>query len=164
MLAPWKKSCEKPREHIKKQIHYFANKGPCSQSYGFSTSHVYSDHKESQAPQYWRFWAVVFEKTLESPFDCREIKLVNHKGNLSWILIGKKDSKIEGKRRERQSMKWLDNITIWLTCIEQALRVGDGQRSLACCSPWCHKELDVTERLNWTSRKSTLNTHWKDWC
>ena len=73
------KNYDKPRQHIKKQRHYFPDKGPYSQSYGFSSSHVWMwelDHKESWALKNWCFWTVVLEKTLESPFDCRKIKLV----------------------------------------------------------------------------------------
>ena len=69
MLTPWKKSYDQPRQHIKKQRHYFANKGPSSQSYSFSSSHVWMrelDYKESWAPKDWCFWSVVLEKTLES--------------------------------------------------------------------------------------------------
>ena len=74
MLAPWKKSYDQSRQHIKKQRHCFANKDPSSQSYGFSSSHVWMwelDYKESWAPKNWCFWTVVLEKTLESPLDCR---------------------------------------------------------------------------------------------
>ena len=94
MLAPWKKSYDQPRQHIKKQRCYFANKGPCSQSYGFSSSHVRMwelDYKESWAPKNWRFWTVVLEKTLENPLDCKEIQPVNPKGNQSKIFIGMTD-------------------------------------------------------------------------
>ena len=76
MLASWKKSYNQPRQYIKKQRHYFANKGPSSQSYGFSSSHVWMwelDYKESRVPKNWCFWTVVLEKSLESPFDCKEI-------------------------------------------------------------------------------------------
>ena len=76
MLALWKKSYGQPRQHIKKQRHYFTNKGPSSQSYGFSSSHVWMwelDHKESWGLKKWCFWTVVLEKTLESPLDCKEI-------------------------------------------------------------------------------------------
>ena len=76
-LAPWKKSSDQPRQYIKKQRHYFANKDPYSQSYGFSSSHVWMwelDYKESWAPKNWCFWTVVLEKTLESPLDRKEIK------------------------------------------------------------------------------------------
>ena len=67
------KSYDKPRQHVKKQKHYFVNKGLSSQSYGFSSSHTWMwevDHKESWAPKNWCFWTVVLEKTLESPLDC----------------------------------------------------------------------------------------------
>ena len=77
-LAPWKKSYDQPRQHIKKQRHYFANKRPCSQSYGFSSSHVWmweSDYKESWVPKNWCFWTVVLEKTLESSWTARRSNL-----------------------------------------------------------------------------------------
>ena len=98
MLVPWKKSYDQPRQLIKKQRHYFANKGPYSQGYGFSRSHVWMwelDYKESWAPKNWCFWAVVLEKTLESPLDCKEIQLVHTKGNQSWIFIGRTDAEAE---------------------------------------------------------------------
>ena len=76
-LAPWKKSYDQPRQHIKKQRHYFANKNLSSQSYGFSSSHVWMwelDYKESWALKNGCFWTAVLEKTLESPLDCMEIQ------------------------------------------------------------------------------------------
>jgi len=178
MLAPWKKSYDQPRQHIKKQRHYFASKGLSGQGYGFSNSHVWMwelDYKESWAQKNWYFWTVVLEKTLESPLDFKEIKLVDPKGNQSWIFIGRLDAeaetsifghlmrrtdsfektlmvgKIGGQRRRGwQRMRWLDGITVDGREFEQALGVVDGQGSLACCS-WCGgKESDMTERLNWT--------------
>ena len=83
-LALWKKTYDKPRQHIKKQRHYFANKDPSSQGYGFSSSHVWMwelDHKEDWVPRYWCFWTVMLEKTLVSPLDCKEIQPVHPKGN-----------------------------------------------------------------------------------
>ena len=104
------------------------------------------------------------EKTLESPSDCKEIKPVNQKGNQSWVFIGRTDAeaetsilrppektlmlgKTEGRRRRgRQKMRWLDGITDSIGHVfEQALGIGDGQGSLACCSPWGSKESDTTE-------------------
>ena len=90
-LAPWKKSYDQPRQHIKKQRHYFANKGPSNQSYGFSSSHVWMwqlGYKESWALKNWCFWTVVLEKTLGSLLGCKEIQPVNPKGNQTWIFIG----------------------------------------------------------------------------
>ena len=98
MLAPWKKSYEQPRQHIKKQRHYFANKGPSSQGYGFSCSHVCMwelDYKENWALKNRCFWAVVLEKTLENPLDCKEIQPVHSKGDQSWVFIGRNDAKAE---------------------------------------------------------------------
>ena len=80
MLTPWKKSYDQPRQHIKKQGHYFANKGPSSQGYGFSSDHVWKwelDYKESWVTKNWCFWTAVLEKTLGSPLDCKEIKIAN---------------------------------------------------------------------------------------
>ena len=79
-------------------ITYFTNKGPFSQSYGFSSSHVWMwelDYKESWALKNWCFWTVVWDKTLESPLDCKEIKPVNPKGNQSWIFNGRTDAEAE---------------------------------------------------------------------
>ena len=97
MLAPWKNSYDKPRQCIKKQRHHFANKGPYSQSYSFSSSHAWLwelDHKEGWAPKNWSFWTVVLEKTLESPLDCK-IKPVNPKGDQPWVFIGRTDAEAE---------------------------------------------------------------------
>ena len=97
-LAPWKQSYDQPRQHIKKQRHYFANKGPSNQSYGFYSSHVWIwelDYKESRALKNWCFWTVVLEKTLESLLDCKEIQPVHPKGNQSWIFIGRTDVEAE---------------------------------------------------------------------
>ena len=93
-LTPWKESYDQRRQHIKKQRHYFANKGPSSQSYGFSSIHVWMwelDYKESWVQKNWRFWTVVLEKPLESPLDCKGIQPVHPKGSQSWIFIGRTD-------------------------------------------------------------------------
>ena len=97
-VSPWKKSYDQPRQHIKEQRHYFANKGPSSQGYGFSNSHVWMrelDYKESWAPKNWCFWTVVLENTLESPLDCKEIQPVHLKGYQSWVFIGRTDVEAE---------------------------------------------------------------------
>ena len=98
MLTPWKKSYDPPRQHIKKQRHYFANKGLSSESYGFSSGHVWMwelDYKESWVPKDWGFWTVVLEKTLESPLDFKEIQPVHPKGNQSWVFIGITDGEAQ---------------------------------------------------------------------
>ena len=105
-----KKSYDQPRRHIKKQRHYFANKGPSSQSYGFSSSHIWMwelDYKESWALKNGCFWTVVLEKTLENPLDCKEIQPVHPKANQSWIFIGRTDAEAP--------ILWLLNEKIWLT-------------------------------------------------
>ena len=138
MLTPWKESYDQPRQHIKKQRHYFANKGLSSQGYGFSISHVWMCelyYKGSWAQKNWCFWTVVLEKTLESPLDCKEIQPVHSKGNQSWVFIGRTDAEAEtpllwppdvktwliwkdleagkdwGQERGQQRMRWLDGIT-----------------------------------------------------
>ena len=98
MLAPWKKSYDQIRQHIQKQRHYFANKGPSSQSYCFSSGHVWMwelNYKESWALKNWCFWIVVLKKTLESPLDCKEIQPVYSKGSQSWIFIRRTDAEAE---------------------------------------------------------------------
>ena len=179
MLAPWKKSYDQPRQHIKKQWHYFANKGPCSQSYGFSSSHIRMwelDYKESWVPENCCFRTVVLKKTLEIPLDSKAIKPVNLQGNQSWLFIRRTDAEAEtpilwspdvknwllgkdpdpGKDwRQEEKGATEDEMVGWHHWIdghefEQAPGIGDGQGGLACCSPWGHKELDTTEQLNCT--------------
>ena len=110
MLAPWKKSYDQPRQHIKKQRHYFANKGPSSQGYGFSSGHVCMwelDYKESWA---WKncFWTVLLEKTLETPLDSEEIQPVHPKWNQSWLFIGRTDAEAE------TPVLWSPDVKSWL--------------------------------------------------
>ena len=93
-----RKVIDQPRQHIKKQRHYFANKGPPSESYGFSSGHVWMwelDSKESWALKNWCFWTVVLERTVESPLHCKEIQPVNPKGDQSWVFIGRTDAEAE---------------------------------------------------------------------
>ena len=111
MFVPWKKSYDKPRQHIKKQRHYFGNKHPSSQSYGFSSSHVWMwelEYKDSWALKNWSFWTVVLEKTLESPLDCKEIQPVNPKGiNPEYSL--------EVLMLKYTPILWPPNVKSWLT-------------------------------------------------
>ena len=91
-------SYDQPREHIKKQRHYFANKGPSSQSCGLSSYHIGMwklDHKECWVSKNWCFQTVVLEKTLKSLLDCKEIKPFNPKGNQSWLFTGRTDAEAE---------------------------------------------------------------------
>ena len=109
--TPWNKSYDQPRQHIKKQRHYFANKVPSSQSYGFSSSHVWIwelDYKESLAPKNWCFWTMVVEKTLQSPLDCEEIQSVHPKGDWSWVFIGRTDVETE------TPILWSPDVKNWL--------------------------------------------------
>ena len=89
---------QQPGQHIKKQGHYFANKGTSSQGYGFSSGHVWIwelDCKESWVQKNWCFWTVVLEKTLESPLDCKDIQPVHPKGDQSWVFIARTDVEAE---------------------------------------------------------------------
>ena len=178
MLAPWKKSYDTPRQRIKKQRHHFADKGPCNQSYGFSSSHmwVWELDQEGWVLKNWSFWAVVLEKTLESPLDCKEIKSVNTKGNQSWIFIGRTDAEAETPISWPHDVKnWLlekdpdagkdwrqeekgtteDEMAGWHHRLdgresEWTPGVGDGQGGLACCDSWGRKGPDTTDWLKWT--------------
>ena len=113
---------------IKKQRHYFADKGPSSQSYGFSSSHVWTwelDYKESWALKNWCFWTVLLEKTLESPLDCKEIKSVNPKGNQSWIFIGRTNAE---SWNSNTLATWFEEPTHWKRpwCWEGLRAGGEG--------------------------------------
>ena len=173
-------------KHIKKQRHYFANKGLSSQSYGFSSGRVWMwelDYRESWALKNWCFWTVVLEMALESLLDCK-IKPVNPKGNQSWIFTGRTNAEAEtlilwppdaknwliGKDPNAgKDWRWEEKGTTENEMVgwhhrlyghefEWTPGVGDGQGSLACCSPWGRKESDTTEQLNWTKRLYTGKT------
>ena len=178
-LTPWKETYDLHRQHIQKQRHYFANKGLSIQSYAFSSGHVWMwelDCEESWAPKNWCFWTVVMEKTLESPLDCKEIQPVHPKAHQSWVFTGRTDAEAEtpilwpphakswliakdpdaGRdwgQKEKGMMQdemagwhhWLDGHEF-----EWTPGVGDGQGGLACWDSWGCKQLDTTERLNWT--------------
>ena len=170
----WKKSYDQPRQQNKNQRHYFANKGPSSQSYGFSSGHIWMwelDYKESWTPKNWCFWTVVLEKTLESPLDSK-IKPVNPKGNQSWIFIGRTVAEAEAPKlwlldvksrlvrknshawkdwRQEEKGSTEDEMVGWHHQLnghefEQTPGDSEGQGSLECCSPWACG--DMTEWLN----------------
>ena len=148
-------------------------------SYDFSSGHVWMwelDSKEGWAPKNWCFWTVVLEKTLESPLDCKEIQPVHSEGDQSWVFIGRSDVEAATPILWPFNVKsWLiwkdpDAGKDWgqeekgMTEDEMVGRhhrldghgfgwapgVDDGQRGLACCGSWGHKESDTTEQLNWT--------------
>ena len=162
-----------PRQHIKKQRYYFANKDQSSQGYGFSRGHVWMwelDCEESWVPKNWCFCTVVLEKTLESPLDCKEIQPVHPKGNQFLVFIGRTDSKAE------TPIIWPPHTKSWLIGkypdagrdwgqeekgitedemtgshhqldgheFEWTPGAGDGQGSLVCCDSRGHKESDMT--------------------
>ena len=166
--------------YIKKQRCYFVNKGPSSQGYDFSSSHVWMwelDYKESWAQKNWCFWTMVLEKTLENPLDCKEIQPVHPKGDQSWMFIGRTDVEAE------TPILWPHDVKSWLTGKDpdagkdwrqeekgttedemvgwhhqlsghefgETPGVGDGQGGLVCCHPWSHRvRHDWGTELNWT--------------
>ena len=162
MLGPWNKNYDKHRQHFIKQRHYFANKGPSGQSYGFSSSHVRVGLQRKLSTEElmvlncsvivdsWESLGLQGDQTSQS--SRKSVLNIHWKdwyfGHLMWrtnslektLMLGKIEG---GKRRGRQRMRWMVSST-------QAPGVGDGQWGLVCCSPWGHKELDATEQLNWT--------------
>ena len=165
-------------DSILKNRHYFANKGPFSQGYGFSTSHVWMwelDYKESWAQRIDAFELWCWRRLLRVPWTARRstqsiLKEISPECSLEglmlklklqylFLLMQRADSfekplmlgGIKGRRRRgQQRMRWLDGITYSIGHeFGWTLGVGDGQRGLACCSPWDHKESEMTERLNW---------------
>ena len=177
MLPPWKESYNQTRQHIKKQRHYFANKGLSSQGYGVSSSQVWLwelDCEEGWVPKNWCFWTVVLEKPLASPLDCKEIQSAHPKGDQSWVFIGRTDVEAEtpilwppdakswliwkdpdaGKDLGQEEKGMTEDEMVgwhhWLNGhgFGWTLGVGDGQGGLACCGSWSWKS--QTWLSDWT--------------
>ena len=141
------------------------------------------DYKENWVPRNWCFWTVMLEKTLESPLNCRrsnqsilkeispeysleglmlklKLQYFGHLMQKNWFIWKDPDAGKDWRQEEKETTE--DGMVGWHHRLnghklEQVLWVGDGQGSLACCSSWGHKELDMTERLNWTE------TCWRQW-
>ena len=131
MLAPWKKSYDKPRLHVKKQKFHFAKKGQYSQNHVFSSSHVQKwelDHEEVWVPKNWCFWTVVLEKMLVNFLDIKEMKPVNSKRNQTWIFVGQIVAEAEAP-------------ILWPPDVKSQLigKDSDGGKD------WRHKEKGTTE-------------------
>ena len=162
-------------------MYHFANNGPCGQSYGFSSSHVWIwelDHKEDWAPKNWCFPTVVLEKTIKSPLDCKEIKPINPKGKQPWIFMGRTNAespvfwppdansqligkalmlaKTEGERRKgRQRMRWLDSITYSMNInLSKFLERMEDRRAWHTTFPGVVK--------NWTRRRDWGKVRYKN--
>ena len=177
MLAHWKKIYGKSRQNIKKQIHYFADKRPSSQSYGFSSSNVWMwelDHKESWALNNWYFEMWCWRKLLRAPWTARRsnpsiLKEISSEysleglmlklklqffGHLTWRTDFVKHSDVGKDWRQGEKGTTEDEMLGWHHQLDgyefrQALGVGDGQAWH--CSPWGHKELNMTEQMSWTA-------------
>ena len=186
MLAPWKKSYDQPRQHIKKQRQYFANKGPSNQSYGFSSSHVWMwelDHKEDWDQRIDAFNLWCWRRLLRVPWAARRsnhsvLKEISPEYSLEGLMVRlklqyfghlmrrtdslEKDPDVGKDWRQEKKVTTEDEMVGWHHQLnrhesEQALGVSDGQGSPACCSPWGHKQLDKTKQLNWTDSRFIIS-------
>ena len=171
----WQERDDKPRQCVENQRHYSANEGPYSQDHDLPSGHIWLwelDSSEGRMLKNWCLPAIVLEKTPESPLDSKEIKSVNLKGDKPWIFTGRTDAKAEGP------VFWSSDVNRWLIGkvpdagkgwgqkasedemaerhhqrneheLGQTLGDGEGQRGLACCSPWVHKKSEMTELTDW---------------
>ena len=191
ILASWKRSYDKPRQCIKKKRHQFANKGPYSQSYGFSSSYIRMwelNHREDWSPKFGAFKLWCWRR-LESPLDWKDIKSFNPKGNKSWLFTGRTNAEAEAPvfwpPGEKSRLVWKDpdagkdwrqeekgrtgnEMVEWHHRLnrhkfENTPGDGERQKSLVCCSLWGCKELDTTDWLNNNNHWMILDYGWVRW-
>ena len=195
MIAFWQgKKKVTPRQCVEKWRHYSANKGLCSEGYDLCSGHVQLwelDRKEGRMPMNWCLPTVVLEKTPESPLDSKEVKPVNLKGDQPWIFTGKTDAKAEapmfwssdpnrwltgkvpdagknwGQKEKRESEDEMAGWHHWCNAHElgQTLGDGEGHGGLAFCSPYGHKEMDMTWVTEQQQQQFAMKWwNWMPWC
>ena len=154
-------------DSVLKSRHYFADKGPSSQSYGFSSGHVWMwelDYKEIWALKNWCFWTMVLGKTHESPLDCKEIKPVHPKGNQSWIFIGRTDAEAEAP------IFWPPDAKNWLTDAGKDWRLKEKSTTEDEMAGWHHMTMSlsklqelVMDRKSWHAAVHGVARVRRDW-
>ena len=179
MLTPWKESYDQPRQHIQKQRHHFVNKGPSSQGYVFSSSYIWMwelNYKKAERRRIDAFELWYWRRLLRVPWTARRsnqyiLKEISPGCSLEGLMLKLKlqyfghlmqradsfeKTLIAGKDWEQEKKETTEDVMVGWHHRHNAhgfgwtLGVGDGQGGLACCGSWGHKELDMTERLNWT--------------
>ena len=155
MLPPWKKTYDQHRQHIKKQRHYINNKGPSSQNYGFSSSHVWMwelDYRGSWSPKNWCFWTVVLEKTLESPLDSRRLnqsilKEISPKYSLEGLML-------------KLKLQYFGHLKWRTDSLEKTLmrgKIAGRRRGWQRVRRWCHHRAS-SRSWWWTGKPGVLQS------
>ena len=152
MISSWQESYDKSRQCIKRQRHHFANKGPYSQNYGLSSSHVRMwelDPEEGRVPKNRCFQTMVLEKIFESPLNIKEIKLINPKGNQPWIFTGRTDLEAW------DPILWPLDVKSWLIGKDPDTRKGWGQDEKGA-----EGDVWVASLIQWTWTQANSGRWW----